>query len=314
VSQRPRTPAVPVPALASVERTANYPSSVLDAMMSPEARASNLPSAPGLSPAPAGPAPATTRGYQPPAASPAPAAPTAPAASSTAAAAADPSLPPLEGIEVALFHGNAPPGGGRLLFIHESDSLRAASYRVLRQRLRENGNPRVIAVTSPKPREGKTRCAIDLAMSLAEHGRGRVLLVETHLRSPRIAKALGFEPPTCFADQMAQHQRNPRLPWRVAAAFFPSFHVLALAPNAGNWLLHEASFSLANEQLRRAGYSHIVLDCPPVLESADVNILSDFADGVLFAAHARSTTGDSLRDAAKQLAPANILGTVLLND
>lgn len=288
---RPRHPSVSstVPpatsgSLASVERTANYPSSVLDSLMPVDSRG--------------GPSPATSRGHQAP---------------TTSAPPADPSLPPLEGVEVALFHGNEPPGG-RLLFIHESDSLRAASYRVLRQRLRESGNPRVIAVTSPRPREGKTRCAIDLAMALAEHGRGRVLLVETNLRSPSIAKTLGFEPPACFADQMAQHQRNPRLPWRVAAAFFPSFHVLALAPNAGNWLLHEASFSLANEQLRRAGYSHIVLDCPPVLASADVNILSDFADGVLFAAHARNTTGDSLREAAKQLAPANILGTVLISD
>lgn len=295
---------MPSTPLASVERTANYPSSVLDSMMGAEPR----PAAPPVASPDRTVAPATTRGYQ------SPSAPAMPAAPSAAPPPADPSQPPLEGIDVALFHSDAPPAGTRLLFIHESDSLRAASYRVLRQRLRENGNPRVIAVTSPHPREGKTRCAIDLGMSLAEHGRGRVLLVETHLRSPSIARKLGFEPPACFADQMAQHQRNARLPWRVAAAFFPSFHVLALAPNAGNWLLHEASFSLANEQLRRAGYSHIVLDCPPVLESADVNILSDFADGVLFAAHARHTTGESLREATKQLAPANILGTVLIND
>lgn len=290
--------------LTSVERTANYPSSVLDSMAPTfDGRATtrggyDTPGAPG----------AARGGYD------ASGAPQTIPGQAPQAPPADASQPPLEGVEVALFHTDAPPEGTRLLFIHESDSLRAASYRVLRQRLRENGNPRVIAVTSPRPREGKTRCALDLAMSLAEHGRGRVLLVETHLRSPSIARKLGFEPPACFADQMAQHQRNARLPWRVAAAFFPSFHVLALAPNAGNWLLHEASFALANEQLRRAGYSHIVLDCPPVLESADVNILSDFADGVLFAAHARHTTGESLREAAKQLAPANILGTVLVND
>jgi Mrp family chromosome partitioning ATPase len=290
----PRPPGTITASLASVERTANYSAAVLDSMVPKVEKYEHS---------------ATSRGFAPPAQAQAQA-----PAPAQAQPPADAQLPALEGVEVALFHSNAPPAGTRLLFIHESDSMRAASYRVLRQRLRENGNPRVIAVTSPRPREGKTRCALDLAMALAEHGRGHVLLVETHLRSPSIAKRLGFEPPACFADQMAQHQRNARLPWRVAAAFFPSFHVLALAPNAGNWLLHEASFSLANEQLRRAAYSHIILDCPPVLESADVNILSDFADGVLFAAHARTTTGQSLRDAAKQLAPANILGTVLISD
>ena len=44
----------------------------------------------------------------------------------------------------------------RLILVREPDSERAASFRVLRHRLQERGDPRVFAVTSAGRKEGKT--------------------------------------------------------------------------------------------------------------------------------------------------------------
>jgi len=43
-------------------------------------------------------------------------------------------------------------------------------------------------------------------------------------------------------------------------------------------LLDAPAFAIAMERLRQAGYDHIVVDAPPVLGSADVNLMTDAAD------------------------------------
>jgi len=243
----------------------------------------------------------------PPSPSAAPSAPPAPASPSTA--------PPRRAavVQVALSHGKAPAGRHTLPFVQNPDSPAAAAYRVLRHKLREVDSPRIIAVTSPNRKEGKTSCVIDLAMALAEHGTSKVLIVEANFRAPNVAAALGFPVPACFGAQMAAHVKTPSSPWQVVAAFFPNLHVLAVDPaSVGHWVLNAPAFKIAMDQFRASDYQHIIIDCPHALGSADVNVIEDSADGVLLTAVSGSTPAASLQKAARHLAPANILGVVLL--
>ena len=66
------------------------------------------------------------------------------------------------------------------------------------------------------------------------------------------------------------------------------------------------------ERLRLGGYDHIVIDSPPILGSADVNLIQDAADGVLITVRGRVSTARDLRRAIDQLSPARVLGSVLL--
>ena len=66
------------------------------------------------------------------------------------------------------------------------------------------------------------------------------------------------------------------------------------------------------ERLRNAGYDHIVIDAPPVLGSADVNLMADAADTVVLATRARTSTTRDLRRAIDQLGSAKVAGTVLV--
>ena len=234
--------------------------------------------------------------------------PPVPASARNSAAPATPGV-----TTVVLTHHQPPPGTARLPFVQDSDSPTAAAFRVLRHKLREVDSPRIIAITSPNAAEGKTTCAIDLAMALAEHGRSHVLLLEANFRSPHLAAALGFSPPSCFGAQMAAHMKTPASPWQVTAAFFPNLHVLAVDPaSVGQWVLNPPALKNAMDQLRASSYEHIIVDCPPTLGSADVNVIEDFTDGVLMTAVAGRTSATSLQQAARHLAPANILGVVLL--
>lgn len=215
---------------------------------------------------------------------------------------------------VALAHTVQPDGAPRLAFVHDKDSSRVAAFRVLRHKLREVGSPRIMAVTSPNPGEGKTACAIDLAMAFAEDGHAKVLLVEANFRRPGMAAALGFSAPACFCAQMVAHVETPSAPWLVASAFFRNLHVLSVDPDGGGaQVLHMPAFRLAMDQLRAADYQCIILDCCHVLGSAEVHVVEGHVDGVLFTAMARKTSAASLRQAVDYLSPANTLGVVLVN-
>jgi Mrp family chromosome partitioning ATPase len=211
-------------------------------------------------------------------------------------------------------HKAPPDPDPRLILVREPDSMRAATFRVLRHRVADRGDPRVIAVTSAGPRDGKTTTAANLALALSEFGRARVLLLEANLRSPQLAVLFGFLPPECFSVQLQRHRERPADPWSIVEAFSPALHVLAVKPGETNRpLLDAPAFAIAIEVLMRVGYDYIIIDTPPVLGSADVNLIEDYVDAVIVAARSGRTMGRSVRAAVEQLSQRKVLGVVLLD-
>ena len=201
----------------------------------------------------------------------------------------------------------------RLVVAHAPDSERAAAFRVLRHHLLELGRPQVVVVSSPHRGDGKTTTAVNLALALAECGRAKVLLLEAHLRHPQLAAMFEFVPPRCFADQLIIHRKDPMTPWTLVEMPEQFLHVGAIDPKfQRGQLLDGPAFAIAIERLRLAGYDHIVVDAPPILGSADVNLMADAADTVLLALKARKSTARDLREATEQLGARKVGGTVLV--
>ena len=203
----------------------------------------------------------------------------------------------------------------RLTLLISPDSERAAAFRVLRHHLLEVGRPQCVVVSSPQAGDGKTTTAINLALSLAECGRAKVLLVETHVRRPQLASVFQLVPPWCFAEQLAAHRHQPMMPWSLIEIPQLWLHLGAINPRIEKTqLLDGPAFAIAMERLRLAGYDHIVVDAPPVLGSADVNLMADAADAVLLTLRARRSTTRDLRRAIDQIGASKIAGTVLVQD
>jgi Mrp family chromosome partitioning ATPase len=196
--------------------------------------------------------------------------------------------------------------------MREPDSERSAAYRVLRHHLLEAGRPQVVIVSSAQPGEGKTTTALNLALALAECGRAKVLLAETHVRRPQLANVFRCVPPWCFAEQLAAHRHQPMLPWSLVDIPQVWLHVAPINPRIEKTQLLDApAFAIAMERLRLAGYDHIVIDAPPVLGSADVNLMADAADAVMFSVRARTSTTRDVRKAVDQIGQKKVIGTVL---
>jgi Mrp family chromosome partitioning ATPase len=201
----------------------------------------------------------------------------------------------------------------RLMLVIDPDSERSAAFRVLRHHLLELGRPQVVIVSSAREGEGKTTTAANLAIALAECGRAKVLLAETHVRRPQLASMFRCLPPWCFAEQLAAHRHQPMLPWNLVEIPQLWLHLAAINPRIEKTQLLDApAFSIAMERLRHAGYDHIVIDAPPVLGSADVNLMADAADTIVLAVRARTTTTRDLRHAIDQVGASKVGGTVLV--
>lgn len=189
-------------------------------------------------------------------------------------------------------------------------SAQAASFRVMRHRLAERGSPRVVLITSAEESEGKSVAAANLALALAEGGRSRVLLVDAHARHPSQAGLFGVEAPESFFAQLARHGTRGRGPWVIGELDVPGVHLLACnAPDDAPF--DGRAFRAAMESLRET-YDHVIIDAPAVLTSADVSLIEDAVDGVIFVARGRRARGRLLRRAMDQIAPARMLGTMLL--
>jgi Mrp family chromosome partitioning ATPase len=218
--------------------------------------------------------------------------------------------------EVVAFHSDAPEDGVfPLPLLHAPDSKLASSYRVLCHRIVEENDPAVLAITSPGRSEGKTTCAVNLAIAFAEYRRSPVLLIDANFRTPALGVALGFAPPACFGEQLDRRRQNGAAPqpWQLCAAFHDNLHVLAVDPaRAAQSRLDAPTFRTAIEELRASRYERIVIDCTHVLDSADVHVVQDAADALLLTAWAGKTTARNLNLAAERLAPANVLGVALV--
>lgn len=201
----------------------------------------------------------------------------------------------------------------RLVMLADPYSARADAYRALRRKLSGPGAPRTIAVTSAQPNEGKTSCAVNLALAFRETSNEKILLIEANLRSPSLAATFGFEPPMCFAKQMAKNRDTTRATWTVVEQYEP-LHILAIDPAAKNPpLLDPVAFANALEQLVDAGYDHIIVDTAPAIGGSDINLVADAVDGTIVVAWLKKSKKSMVKKAIDQLKPAVILGVVTLD-
>lgn len=200
----------------------------------------------------------------------------------------------------------------RLIVVREPGSVRARSFRVLQHRLFAAKDPRVLVVTSALPGEGKTTCAANLALVLAEQTSARVLLLDANLRRPGVGDVFGFEPADSLMTKLLRSE-DVAAPYAVASVAGSRLHLAALrAETAAGKRLDRALLAALLRSLRDV-YDYIVIDSASVLDSADAHTASQCADAVLVSARAGKSKRSQVRRVVDQLRPASLAGVVLLD-
>jgi len=192
----------------------------------------------------------------------------------------------------------------------------AGDYQTIRANLRLlNGDkePKMLVVTSPGMREGKTTFAINLAMSMAGSGK-KVLLIDGDLRKPDVAHLLNLPEGSRGLQDVLFGRKFDR-----AVCSMPSVGLDVLAADSRN--RDDACELLALPGARQRintisqKYDHVIIDTPPVLAFPDALMWARMADAVILTSFARQTTAPDLREANEKLAQinVNVLGTILSN-
>lgn len=201
----------------------------------------------------------------------------------------------------------------RLAVLGDPQSIPSEQYGILAMKVEqwmEKSGGKVLVVTSAAGGEGKSVTSLNLGLALSASLKGRVLLVDSDLRRPRVHECLGLTTTKGFAELLAQtgDEIGPYISklgsLDVIVGGAPPVNPLGLlaSPQARELLA----------RLRKE-YALIVVDSPPIVPIADSHILAGMADGVVIVVRARQTRRELFRRAIQSLGAANVLG-VVLND
>jgi capsular exopolysaccharide synthesis family protein len=188
-----------------------------------------------------------------------------------------------------------------IAFRADTHGTRAEAYRQLRTNLQfvnVDQNPRIIAVTSGVPGEGKTTTAINLAAALAEGGY-RVCLVEADLRRPTIAKALDLVPDIGFTTALIG-KANVLDVLQNAGRNLAVLACGPVPPNPSELLITEQASALIKEIASHADYT--IIDTAPLLPVADGAEVAALADATILVHHAGKSTRDQIERSIAALA------------
>lgn len=159
-----------------------------------------------------------------------------------------------------------------------------------------------ILVCSAHPNEGKTYCAINLALSMASEKDNRVLLVDADFAKPSVLSTLGIESGPGFMDALADDKVD-------AETFIIETDIegLSILPagartNQDTEYLAAARTAQIIDDLARNDPSRIIIfDSPPALAASPASVLALHVGQVLMIVGADETTDGALRDALSLL-------------
>ena len=198
-----------------------------------------------------------------------------------------------------------------LLDLNNSHETPAEEFRTLRTRLNhlQTLQPlHTVIVTSPSPAEGKTFSAVNLALAQAHLSETAVLLADFDLRRPIIHSLFQIKRAPGLSDYLTGQCTFAQALRRVEGM---NLYLLPAGSPVKNplELLNMRQCKALFEELPRI-FNWSIFDTPPLLFSADANLLATLADGAVLVVKIGSTTFDNVTRAMQSLCENNVLGIV----
>jgi exopolysaccharide/PEP-CTERM locus tyrosine autokinase len=190
--------------------------------------------------------------------------------------------------------------------------------RIKRQILVNVANPKsgapvnLVLVTSARAGEGKTFCAINLAISIALEMDQTVLLVDADVAKPSIPEALGLEADKGLMDVLLDRRIDlAEVLWKTDIDKLTVLPAGTAHPHATELLASGAMRDLLREMATRYCDRIIIFDSPPLLAASEAGVLANQMGQIVMVVEAGKTTEAALKDALGRIQSSNVAGLLL---
>lgn len=172
----------------------------------------------------------------------------------------------------------------------------------------------LIMITSPLPEEGKTFCAINLAISIAMEMDRTVLLVDADVARPSVTTVLGVraESEKGLMDVLLDHAQVTDVLCRTDIGKLSILPAGTSYARATEMLASEKMGALLQDMAERYHDRIIIFDSPPLLAASEAAVLASRMGQILVVVEAGRTTETALKDALSRIESSHVVG-VLLN-
>jgi protein-tyrosine kinase len=202
-------------------------------------------------------------------------------------------------------------------------SALAETFKMLRsqlfQRMRADGHS-LLAITSPRHMQDKSLTAVNIALAIAAEMDSTVLLVDADLSGQGLQRLFGLEHAPGLAEHLTQGQAlnelliNPGLPRFVLLTAGDQTHLQTRSEaqlHSAELLGTRAAQHLFAELKQRYPDRFVVVDLPPLLDTADALAFLPQADTTLLVIEEQHTAIADIEAANELLARFNLIGAVM---
>ncbi len=201
--------------------------------------------------------------------------------------------------------------GHHLVPFRPEQALAAEKFGVLAAKLntiRLERELKFVLVTSSVAEEGKTLIAANMAVTLAQQTRKKVLLVEGDLRKPAVVPLLGLGNLAGLGEWAVSH--DPIVSYLYRLEKLPLWLLPAGKADHPAEILESKELTQVAIQLAD-WFDWIIIDSPPVMPMADTNLWSRIADGTLLVVRQGVTPRRALQKTLETLDNPKLLGVVI---
>jgi exopolysaccharide/PEP-CTERM locus tyrosine autokinase len=203
------------------------------------------------------------------------------------------------------------PGGGRTPI---TESFR----RIKRQILANVANPRagvptnLVMVTSALAGEGKTFCAVNLAISIALERDRTVLLVDADVAKPRVPSVFGLNAEQGLLDVLLDRRIElAGVLWKTDIGRLTLLTAGTAHPHSTELLASETMGVLLKEMAERYHDRVIIFDAPPLLVASEAGVLAGQMGQIVIVVEAGKTPEPLLKAALARIEPGRVAGLLL---
>jgi capsular exopolysaccharide synthesis family protein len=202
----------------------------------------------------------------------------------------------------------------KLPALFSKHAIASEQFRLLATRLQQLQHSRKfqsVLLTSALAGEGKSLLIANLAVSLAQGGQQKVLVVDADLRKPGLSSIFEVNGRPGLREW---HQTNS-----------PISEFICRIPDIKVWVLPAGQTIVDPLELLRspriaalltsltAMFDWVLIDSPPLLPLADAEIISRICDGTMIVVRREKSPKSALKQALERVAPSKMTG-LLLND